>query len=48
MKGRKTEFVLSHRPLFPGTLLAFCSLGGSHSFGESPKPAQQTILFSAA
>jgi len=42
------KFVQSHRRFFLGTLLAFGSLGRSHAFGESPKPAQQTILFGAA
>jgi beta-galactosidase len=42
------KFVQSHRRFFLGTLLAFGFLGGSPAFGESPEPAQHTILFGAA
>jgi beta-galactosidase len=42
------RFVKTHRPSFLSTLLAFYFLNGLCAFGESPKAAEQTILFGAA
>jgi beta-galactosidase len=42
------RFVKAHCLAFMSMLLAFNSLVGSPVFGESPKTAQQTILFGAA
>ena len=42
------RFVKAHRQAFLSISLAFCLLNGSCAVGESPKTAQQTILFGAA
>jgi beta-galactosidase len=42
------RFVKGYRLSFLSMLLAFGALGGSHAFGQSPRAAQQTVLFGAA
>ena len=40
--------IKAHRLFFLSISLAFCLLNGLHAFGESSKPAQQSIFFGAA